>query len=56
FRSYGNENWESDERGLMRRRIASINDLPIQRLEKVDRARDVDGYQQTEPYRPRHWH
>jgi uncharacterized protein len=28
-RSYGNENWEFDERGLMRRRIASINDLPI---------------------------
>ena len=29
FRSYGNENWEFDEEGLMRRRIASINDLPI---------------------------
>jgi uncharacterized protein len=29
FRSYGNENWEFDEGGLMRRRIASINDLPI---------------------------
>jgi len=29
FRSYGNENWEFDERGYMRRRIASINDLPI---------------------------
>jgi uncharacterized protein len=29
FRSYGNENWEFDEHGLMRRRIASINDLPI---------------------------
>lgn len=29
FRSYGNENWEFDERGLMRRRFASINDLPI---------------------------
>lgn len=29
FRSYGNENWEFDERGLMARRIASINDLPI---------------------------
>ena len=29
FRSYGNENWEFDEQGLMRRRIASINDLPI---------------------------
>lgn len=29
YRSYGNENWEFDERGFMRRRIASINDLPI---------------------------
>jgi nuclear transport factor 2 (NTF2) superfamily protein len=29
YRSYGNENWEFDEHGLMRRRIASINDLPI---------------------------
>jgi nuclear transport factor 2 (NTF2) superfamily protein len=30
FRSYGNENWEFDGRGLMKRRYASINDLPIQ--------------------------
>jgi uncharacterized protein len=29
FRSYGNENWEFDDDGLMRRRLASINDLPI---------------------------
>ncbi len=29
FRSYGNENWEFDENGLMHRRIASINDLPM---------------------------
>lgn len=29
FRSYGNELWEFDERGLMRRREASINDLAI---------------------------
>ncbi|MFO1225455.1 DUF1348 family protein [Roseateles sp.] len=29
FRSYGNENWEFTEAGLMRRRFASINDLPI---------------------------
>ncbi|MFI2345815.1 DUF1348 family protein [Streptomyces sp. NPDC019443] len=29
FRSYGNENWEFDENGLMRRRYASINDFPI---------------------------
>ncbi|UJP09532.1 nuclear transport factor 2 family protein [Microbacterium sp. KUDC0406] len=29
FRSFGNENWEFDENGLMRRRLASINDVPI---------------------------
>jgi nuclear transport factor 2 (NTF2) superfamily protein len=29
FRSYGNENWEFDAHGLMRVRIASINDLPL---------------------------
>jgi uncharacterized protein len=29
FRSYGNENWEFSEQGLMRLRFASINDLPI---------------------------
>jgi uncharacterized protein len=29
YRSYGNENWEFDGDGLMARRIASINDLPI---------------------------
>jgi len=29
FRSYGNENWEFDTDGLMRLRIASINDLPV---------------------------
>jgi uncharacterized protein len=29
FRSYGNENWEFDDHGLMRLRLASINDLPI---------------------------
>jgi nuclear transport factor 2 (NTF2) superfamily protein len=34
FRSYGNENWEFDEAGLMRRRIASINDLPIQETDR----------------------
>ncbi|WP_327292912.1 nuclear transport factor 2 family protein [Streptomyces sp. NBC_01198] len=35
FRSYGNENWEFDENGLMRRRIASINDLPIKESERA---------------------
>lgn len=29
FRSYGNENWEFDSKGLMQRRYASINDLAI---------------------------
>ncbi len=29
YRSYGNENWEFDSQGLMQRRYASINDLPI---------------------------
>jgi nuclear transport factor 2 (NTF2) superfamily protein len=33
-RSYGNELWEFDERGLMRRREASINDVPIQESER----------------------
>lgn len=28
FRAYGNENWEFDTDGLMRRRIASINEIP----------------------------
>jgi len=35
FRSYGNENWEFDEHGLMRRRIASINDLPITAADRL---------------------
>ena len=34
FRSYGNENWQFDEEGLMVRRIASINDLPIQEADR----------------------
>jgi uncharacterized protein len=34
FRSYGNENWEFDEDGFMRLRIASINDLPITESER----------------------
>lgn len=29
YRAYGNENWEFDERGLMKKRYASINDLAI---------------------------
>jgi nuclear transport factor 2 (NTF2) superfamily protein len=34
FRSYGNENWEFDPAGLMRRRYASINDLAITESER----------------------
>lgn len=34
FRAYGNENWEFTESGLMARRIASINDLPISEADR----------------------
>lgn len=34
YRAYGNENWEFDESGLMRRREASINDRPIQESDR----------------------
>lgn len=34
FRSYGNENWEFAPDGLMQRRFASINDLPIQEADR----------------------
>ena len=34
FRAYGNENWEFEANGLMRRRFASINDLPIKETER----------------------
>ena len=35
FRSYGNENWEFNEHGLMQRRFASINDLPIKAEDRL---------------------
>jgi nuclear transport factor 2 (NTF2) superfamily protein len=35
FRSYGNENWQFDADGLMRRRIASINDAPIAEQDRL---------------------
>jgi uncharacterized protein len=47
FRSYGNENWEFDEAGLMRLRIASINDMPIAEGERKYRwplGRRPDGH------------
>jgi len=34
FRSHGNEQWEFDENGLMRRRLASINDQPIKEADR----------------------
>ncbi|MEW9581734.1 DUF1348 family protein [Paraburkholderia sp. DGU8] len=37
FRSYGNENWEFDDRGLMAHRHASINDLPIREADRLYR-------------------
>ena len=37
FRSFGNENWEFDDRGLMRKRYACINDLPISADERCFR-------------------
>ena len=35
YRAYGNENWEFDENGLMRKRHASINDLAISKAERL---------------------
>jgi uncharacterized protein len=35
YRSYGNENWEFDESGLMKHRHASINDLAIQESDRL---------------------
>ena len=37
FRSYGNENWEFEANGLMRRRLASINDLQILETDRLFR-------------------
>lgn len=41
YRSHGNEHWEFDENGLMRRRDASINDVPIQESERRYRQADA---------------
>ncbi|MGL4724199.1 MAG: DUF1348 family protein [Scandinavium sp.] len=35
YRSYGNENWEFDENGLMSKRYACINDVPITEYERL---------------------
>jgi nuclear transport factor 2 (NTF2) superfamily protein len=37
YRSYGNENWEFNAQGLMQRRFASINDLPIGEVQRLFR-------------------
>ncbi len=34
YRSYGNENWEFDENGFMKKRFASINDLKIEETQR----------------------
>ena len=47
FRSYGNENWEFNDLGLMQRRLASINDVPIteqQRLYRWPQGRRPDDH------------
>jgi nuclear transport factor 2 (NTF2) superfamily protein len=47
YRSYGNENWEFDADGLMRLRLASINDLPIRESDRKYRwplGRRPDGH------------
>jgi uncharacterized protein len=52
WRSYGNELWEFDEHGLMRRREASINDLPIDENERrVFGARPIEEHGQAFPLR-----
>lgn len=43
FRSYGNENWEFAAAGLMQRRFACINDLPIRESERKYRGRSAGG-------------
>ena len=43
FRSYGNENWEFNEQGLMQRRFASINDLPIEEADASSSGRSGGG-------------
>jgi nuclear transport factor 2 (NTF2) superfamily protein len=35
YRSYGNENWEFDDKGLMQSRFASINDMPISEEDRL---------------------
>ena len=54
FRSYGNENWEFDDEGLMRRRHASINDLPIAEADRLYHwPRGPPSRRPPRPQRPR---
>ena len=48
YRSYGNENWEFDEHGLMVRREASINDLVIDESERRIFGRRLEGERDVE--------
>ena len=43
YRSYGNEMWEFDDSGLMRKRYASINDVSIQEVDRRLRRKPSDG-------------
>ena len=50
WRSYGNELWEFDEHGLMRRREASINDVPIDEADRrIFGPRSADEHDQELP-------
>jgi len=51
WRSYGNENWEFDDQGLMRRREASINDLQIAESERRIRGPRPEGDESSIPLR-----
>ena len=51
FRSYGNENWEFDAHGLMRRREASINDVAIEETDRRYFGPRMDGDRREMPLR-----
>ena len=53
FRSHGNENWEFDERGLMRLRFSSINDQPIGERPEVPLAARASPLGSPEPVESR---
>jgi len=54
FRSYGNENWEFGEDGLMIRRVSSINDLPIGSRPQISLAAGTPSGRSSQPVRPGH--